>query len=339
MGLRASRSRLLAGAVVLLTCLGVVGAWVWANRPVPGSADLPEVLRDRGRLALLGGSDLSRLASGATTLVPARQLGRVREALAGSDGEALTQALQASKLEGIVVDGREAPPAPEAGASLEARLRAYAHVPGLRGHYLAPAAALYLMHEEVRLDPPMKEALAAVARGILDGKRPPRLGSFPEPLRGIRNVEVMVLLREAGRPRLWRSARGSSIASALLTAAVVARERWQERESAMGGPLARVLPRLEVEVALLEEDGTLGGRGTGFFERAITAVHGVGYERKGSWRYTLPERTRKPAAQAIDELLRDNGLSAEALGRPDVRLYRLVTRPLAASGPGASAAP
>ena len=66
----------------------------------------------------------------------------------------------------------------------------------------------------------------------------------------------MVLVRDRGRPRLWRSARGSSVARGLLLAAQVARERWQEREAAMGGPIEEALPRMDVEVSLLEEDGT-----------------------------------------------------------------------------------
>jgi hypothetical protein len=330
---RGTRGRWLAGAVILMVAFGVVAWWAWANRPVTGSAGLDEALRDRGRLALVGGADLARLVAGTTELVPADQVEGVRRALDGTDATALGRAMDDAGIDGLLVDGRH-PPGSGEGGSLAHRLRAYGHVSGLAGVHLAPAAALYLRREAVQVAPPVAEALGAVARGILAGKRPPRLGSFPQPLRRLRTVEVMVLLRDASKPRLWRSARGSSIASALLTATVVARERWQEREGAMGGPLARKLSALDVEVHLLAEDGTLGAHGASFLDRVVTRDHGVGYERKGSWRYKLPERTEPPASRAFEALLRDNGLGPEAMARPDVRLYRLVSQLLAVSKAG-----
>jgi hypothetical protein len=177
-----------------------------------------------------------------------------------------------------------------------------------------------------------------VARSIVEGARPPRISSFPEPLRRLRNVEVMVLLRERGQARLWRSARGSSLARALVTAAVVARQRWEEREQAMGGPLEEALPNITVEVVRLSEDGTLGARSESFVERVFTPEHGVAYERRGTWHYQLPgTRPDEPGAAyaAYVELFTDNGLEPEALSRSDVRPYRLVATPLAASDPGA----
>lgn len=325
-----TRGRWLVVAALLVAAVGITGWWMWAHRPVAGSADLEQVLRDRGRLALVGGPDLARLVGGQTELVPAAQLPDVREALRDNEPARLARALRDADIEGLLVDGRNRPRVDDE-APLETRLRAYRHVKGLRGAYLAPAAALYLVTDEGELPPRARQALAVVARGILEGKRPPRRTSFPEELRRLQTVEVMVMLREDGRPRLWRSARGSSIASALRTAAVVARERWQEREGAMGGPLLDNLARLDVEVSLLVEDGTLGAHGTAFLDRAVSEAHGVGYERKGSWRYALPERTEAPASRAFDALLEDNGLGPEAKGRPDVRLYRLVARPLAVS--------
>jgi hypothetical protein len=334
---RVMRGPWLAVGVAVVALGAVVGWWLWANRPVAGSADLHEVLRDRGRLALVGDADLARLVGGQTELVPAEKLPEIRDALRGTSPQRLTRALEEAGVDGLLVDGRNGPPPRGEGAvaPLVGRLRAYHHVEGLRGVYLAPAAGLYLRAAEVALPPRMAEALAVVARGILEGKRPPRLQSFPQPLRQLRTVEVMVMLRDGGKPRLWRSARGSSIASALLTATVVARERWQEREGAMGGPLAAKLSTLEVEVSLLEEDGTLGAHGAGFLNRVITGDHGVGYERKGSWRYVLPERTDRPVAASLDALLRDNGFGPDAKARPDMRLYRLVAKPLAVSPPGA----
>ncbi|MFW5924593.1 MAG: hypothetical protein ACOCV4_00395 [Myxococcota bacterium] len=327
------RRRWALGAAAVVALSVGVGAWAWHWWPLPGSAQLGEVLHGRGRVVVVGGGGLARLASGGTELVAAGDVPEVERALKGTDVEALGRALDEAGAQGLLVRQREGS-RPDPDAPLRSRLRAYHHVRGLVGEYLAPLAGLYLRRESVRVAPPLDEALATVARGILEGKRPPRVRSFPEPLRRIHDVEVMVLLRDGPTPRLWRSARGSSVARALTTAASVARERWQEREQAMGGALADRLSRLTVEVSLLEEDGTLGAHDPAFLERAVTDRHGVGYERKGNWRYILPERTGSSAAETFATLFRDNGLEPEeAMGRPDIRLYRLIVHPLATSPP------
>jgi AMMECR1 domain-containing protein len=143
----------------------------------------------------------------------------------------------------------------------------------------------------------------------------------------------MVLLRRDGRARLWRSARGSSIARALVTAAVVARKRWTEREQAMGGPIDDVLAGIEVEVSLLADDGTIGDPTEAFVDRVIAAEHGVAYERKGAWRYLLPEATHEHPRpfEAYLALLAEEGLEADALASPEVRPYRLAVEVLARS--------
>jgi hypothetical protein len=180
--------------------------------------------------------------------------------------------------------------------------------------------------------------MAVVARALIGGARPPRVSSFPEPLRRLRPVEVMVLLRDGDRPRLWRSARGNSIASALITAATVARQRWQEREQAMGTPLEQALERLELDVDLLEDDGTIGERSPAFIDRVFfIGVHGVGYERKGAWRYLLPDATREDGkgrpSQAYRKLFSDDGLPPDSFDRHDLRLYRMVVQTIATSSP------
>src|SRR6185436_13582590 len=131
--------------------------------------------------------------------------------------------------------------------SLRSRLEHYERLAGLRGLYLSPDAALYAPDVTRELSPAHRDALAVVARALIGGARPPRVASFPEPLRRLRPVEVMVLLRDGERARLWRSARGSSIASALITASTVARQRWQEREQAMGAKIDQALPRLDLD--------------------------------------------------------------------------------------------
>jgi hypothetical protein len=117
----------------------------------------------------------------------------------------------------------------------------------------------------------------------------------------------------------------------------VARKRWYEREQAMGGPLDARLPRLSVEVSLLSDDGTVAEADPVFVDRVFGPEHGVAYERKGAWRYLLPEDTREAgqgrASVAYRQLFEEDGLAPEAMTSPEVRLYRLVVEPLAESPP------
>jgi len=305
----------------------------------PGTLGLADELRDRRRVLLVGEPDLARLAPRSAVVVSVAEApAAIREGLAATESEAFVLALKDGAFDAVLVDSRDS--AEEGEQSVGGALGAYGHVPGLRARYLAPAAAVYRIDEVEALEPAHAEAMGHVARRIIAGDRPPRVASFPEPLRRVRNVEVMVLLRERGQARLWRSARGSSLARALVTAAVVARQRWEEREQAMGGPLDEALPNLTVEVVRLSEDGTLGARSEAFVERVFTAEHGVAYERRGTWHYQLPSTRGErggAAYGAFSELFTDNGLEEEALERSDVRPYRLVATPLAVSTPSTSA--
>lgn len=305
---------------------------------VPGAPGLAEALTDRTRILLVGDDDLKSLTPRSAEVVAAGGApGSVADALADDDPSALREALVAEGFDAVLVDGRGPL---ENGDRIDASLRRYAHVPGLRATHLTPGAAIYRVDEVEALEAEHARAMGHVARRIIAGDRPPRVASFPEPLRRVRNVEVMVLLRERGQARLWRSARGSSLARALITAAVVARQRWEEREQAMGGPLDDALPRLTVEVVRLFEDGTLNARSEAFVERVFTPKHGVAYERRGTWHYQLPG-TRSDEAGAASaayvELFTDNGLEPEAMQRGDVRPYRLVATPLAVSAPSTGA--
>lgn len=323
------------GAIAVLA--GLTGVALWLGRGVPGTEGLAIELRDRGRIAVIGDDELLRIEAEGAELVPARDVPGLLEALAGRDEAALDRALLAAGIAGVLVDGRAGGDGSE-GATLEQRLRAYASMESLRGVYLAPAAALYVRRGGVYgLEPAMGEVLARAARQLVGGSSTPLVRAFPEPLRRSRNVEVMVLLEQGGRPRLWRSARGGSIARALVTAASVARQRWTEREQAMGGDLDDRLPRMTVRVLLLEEDGTLGDVAAPFVERVFTDAHGVAFEHRGSWHYLLPQATAErgegSAMRAYAELFDDAGLPADSLGRDELRAYRLVARDVGTSPP------
>jgi CBS domain-containing protein len=314
----------------------LLGWFVLQGRAVPGiDAGFVERLEDRGRVGVIGGADLLRLSVEGVELRPVEALGPVATALEGTDEAALAEAMQEAGVAGLLVDGRGAGDAPE-GASLRQRLEAYETLAPLQALALSPTAAFYRRRRPLELEPPLDRAVARVARELLGGARLPSVSSFPEALRRNQSVEVLVLLERGTRPRLWRSARSASIARGLMTAATVARQRWQERERAMGGSLDDQLRRLGVRVFLLEEDGTLYDRSPAFVERVFDEGHGVALEQRGSWHYLLPSATRErgegSAMTAYTRLLEDIGLPEDALEtRTDLRLYRLVAHPIAYS--------
>lgn len=329
--MQSSSTRALVVGVLLLTL--AAGAYAAFRAPLPDGDELARRCENLGTVVVVGGSDLGSLSAEGTAFSSVAQHPAIAAALAGTDEDALAAALEEDHVGGLLIDGRS--PAPAEDTTLGARLSRYEPFEVLGGSFLAPIAALYLPRSELVIRPPLDEALAHVARAIAEGARPPHVRSFPEPLRRIRSVEVMVMLEERGRPRLWRSARGSSIARALLTAAVVARQRWNEREAAMGGPIERALPGLDVIVYLLDEDGTLGSRSPAFIDRVFGETHGVAFDEHGPWHYLLPDATRErgegSAVRAYGELFSDSDMPAESLSNPNVRLYRMLARVLSRS--------
>ena len=337
--------------VVLLALIGGVGWISWNRRTIAGVGDLAHQMENEGRILVVGEPDLLRLHADGASLVAEADAPTLAPLMDGRDEQAFVDALTAGGFAAIVVDGRAREGESDDGGhgpTIRQRLTHYAGFETLACVYLAPTAALYEPRTGLVIEPALGDALAHVARGLLQGVRAPRVSSFPEPLRRIRNVEVMVMLEDRGHPRLWRSARGSSIGRALLTASVVARQRWSERQSAMGGPIDRVLPSLDVSVYLLDEDGTLGARSTSFIENAFTDLagtpeHGVAFDHRGTWRYLLPDATREQgqgsAVRAYRSLFADSDMDEESFERDDVRLYRMLARRLATSAAtGASTA-
>lgn len=325
---------LVAGVALLLTA----GAFaLLTGRSLPGWDVLEQELRDRGDVLFVGGDDLERLVSGNTRIRRPAEIRGAEAALEGSDGLALASALRAAGVRRLVVDARRAPAA-RADGPIGARLAALRHVEGFGGRVLAQVAGVYDVTEAHDVPRNIGDAMARVARELLLGARAPRFGSFPEVVRRSRGfVEVLILVREDGVPKLWRSSRGSSIARALLTAAQVARGRWAEREQALGGPIESVMARCELELALIEEDGTVNESSPAFIDRVITPVHGVGYERRGAWRYHLPEQVHRRAGatgmRGYEALFDEFGVDrTEGFARRDLRLYRLVVTPIGRSG-------
>ncbi len=253
----------------------------------------------------------------------------VNALLQGSDERALAKKLSSTRATGLaVLPGQRA-------KTLLGRISTLEYVAALRGIALSPDVVVVAAAPNLDLSQSDRDALAYVSRALFRGAREPSASSFPAALRRVLRVEVMVALVDRGEPRLWRSARGTSIARALLTATRVARERWRERETAMGGPLAQRLNALDVEVSLLQEDGSLAHSTAGFVDRAITKAHGVGFDYRSDWHYSLPtdvvRQGRGSPFRALSSLAAERGLPASVLTEPGVRLYRFVPVALGAS--------
>ena len=246
------------------------------------------------------------------------------DAAEGTDPDRLRAMMLEAGIRGVwvsVAPGLEADPT----RPLRERFSRGGIVRGYRGKALTSDGLLYVV-DETRWPVPLTErVLARVARGILEGNEPPPLSAFPEELLEPQPVEVLVVLVSGRGPRLWRSAKGPSVADALVTAAVAARKRWDERMETMGGPLAERLDQLDVHVALLFDDGTFDRGAESLIDALAKPGHGVAYEQPSRWRYLLPRATHNAAtpSDAYRRLFRDNGLPEESFERSDLRLYRM----------------
>jgi len=311
------RSRL-AKWIGLCVLVGIPG-YFGLREFVPSSAPVVcTALAQRRIVQLFASSDVVVRCEG-VRVTPLARLGEA--ALADAEGGPLALALRAHKGSAVAVraDG--------GGSGVGKQLSTLQYVAGLRGVVLSSELVVYAPARDVQLRAAEREALAYVARVLFRGAREPSLSSFPASLRRVEPVEVMVMLSRRGEPRLWRSARGTSIARALLTATRVARDRWREREQAMGGPLATKLMELDVEVSLLAEDGAVASLQRPFVDRAITPAHGVGFDHRTAWHYLLPRDVAKHAGGPFEALagqIADNGLRLSILAESDTRVYRFV---------------
>lgn len=299
-------------------------AWLAARELMPESSPAICEALAKARIVRVVAFEEAFVRCAGLRVVPADE--QLSAALRADAEEPLVAALQATKGTAVAVPHGDFP-------GLAGRLAAREHVPGLRGIALAPELSVYAPRHEPTLSFREREALAYVARALLRGAREPSVASFPAALRRVERVEVMVLLSRRGEPRLWRSARATSIARALLTATRVARERWREREQAMGGPLSERLLHLDVEVILLAEDGTLVSTDRAFLGSAVHEVHGIGFDHRTAWHYVLPSEVARQggAFEALSSQLDEQGLTLASLEHEASRLYRFVTVPLGVS--------
>lgn len=267
-------------------------------------------------------------------------------ALEANDGGTFVQTLDRSEqVSGVLVSTTES------GDSVAARLARFEHVDGLSAKLLSGDYAFYARSEALPIGE-YGELIPQIARQILGGASRPPLASFPPILREPGEVEVLVVLRDRGVRRLWRSARGTTIASALITASMTARSRWRERESALGGPLGDRLDRLDVEVYLIEHAGVLETRTLSFFERALPEpeagseaarvgpeleVHGFGlaFNSTSGWKYLLPRATAETRARggmgaAVERLFEEARMPDASLDNTGIEFFRIRLRFLGA---------
>jgi hypothetical protein len=302
----------------LLVALGVVGAVVVWQKSRPS---VSVALRPWTDVVALAPAP-SGLGWGSADAYPA-----IRQAAEGTAPEALREAMKEAGLRGLwVATSPGAASGPD--MPLLKRFSAGGIVRGFKGAVLTAEGLLYVVDETEWPAVLSDRVLARVARGILEGSEPPPLDAFPRALTEPQAVEVLVVLMSGRGPRLWRSARSESIADGLITAALAARKRWEERAEIMGGPLGERLDQLDVHVAFLFDDGTFDVGAVSLIDELVKPRHGVAYEQPSRWRYLLPRATHNAntPTDAYRRLFRDNGLPEESFERRDVRLYRMRMR-------------
>jgi hypothetical protein len=333
-------SKRVLALIVLIAALLLGAVAVVVIRALPESAQSATCTAlHRARIATVLLADDADLRCEGVSTLPAEQAAKGKNPLGQKNASELVALLKAHKASAIAVV-----PNPKAqDGTVRGQLARLEYVEGLRGLVLSPRLAVYAPAGNLEFSEKERTALVYVARALLRGAREPSLSSFPPSLRRVENVEVMVALAPPGGARLlWRSTRGTSIPRALMAATRVARDRWHEREATMGGPLREKLNTLQVEVTLLVEDGTIESPEATFIDRAVTKVHGIGFDYRSDWHYLMPEDVQKRGSgspyRALLELGKDYAVSATALAREETRIYRFVPVPVGVSPPSPNTA-
>jgi hypothetical protein len=327
---RSSRLLSLAGRVALIA---TVASSFFCNTSTNGK-EIDQWLKNQGTIAVIDAKDKASFKPSGTHLVSADSVPGLVPALASQNLSHVYDAMARGNVRGLLIEGESQGSLGEK-ATVKQRVIAYDRIPGMKGIVFSSEASLYIRNPVEEFPASLKQAIAVVARGIIGGAKPPRVTSFSESVQRARDAEVMVILRQGMRERLWRSAKGNSIARALITTCTIARKRWMERENAMGGRLDDLLANMDIDIYLLEDDGTILTRDNRFIDRVLTKEHGIAYQRRGAWRYLLPAATAEAgkgsAVRAYQELFRQNELPLDSLQRKELRLYRLTVTPLAES--------
>ncbi len=311
-------------ASLLVVALGAAWRGGLVRAPWSDRYDrLVDQLRDRGTVAVLGGVPLGMPAV-ETSITDARRVAGLGAALDGIDGNAVGSAMSRAHLDGLLVrtDGVVRAPA----GSVAARLATLRPVSGLSAVFVDDTTALYERDEPVALSADDARRLVSVARLVLSSAAAaPSERIFPESLRRAHPVEVGIVVRDGASPLIWRSARGGSIARALLDGTFSLMNRWSTPMHDRYGSLHDALLTRRLTVSIFHDKGVLGARSPEFLRRAAGPGWSVGYERTANWEYVLPASPGAAAVDPVDalrNLARERGVPAPGYLRPEVTLYR-----------------
>ncbi len=291
-------------------------------------------LRDRGTMAIAGGVPFG-LRRGETPIVDYRRFDGLARALEGRSLATVAAGLRASRVDGLLV--RTDAPQGEAGTALRA-MSELRPIPGVTATWLDRTMALYEAREAPAVSEEDAPRLIECVRLMVEGAAAPAERLFPEPLRGARPAEVMVVVRDGNAPILWRAVRGGSTARALVDATYAVIDRWNTRQQQTYGPLRDAIRRMPLTVAIFYDKGTLDTREPAWLDRAVdTRVFAVGYERLGRWEYVLPPATgsgARRASVALGDLVREHDVPPPGFQRPDLTIYRFRALQLIEQRPG-----
>ncbi len=304
---------------------------------IPGTAVHPGLesqLRDRGTVAIAGSVPFG-LRRGDVSLVEYRQFGPLAAALDGRDPAALSRALRAARVDGLLVRTDRAQGQP---GSVLRSLSEFRAIPDVCATWMDHDAALYEARDRPLVTSEDGPKLIEAVRLMVEGAAAPPERLFPEPLRGARPAEVMVVVRDGAAPILWRAVRGSSVARALVDATYAVIDRWNTRQQQAYGPIREAIRRMPLTVAVFYDKGTLDTREAAWIDRAVDAsVFAVGYERLGRWEYVLPPSSGGPARKAstaLADLVREHDVPPPGFQRTDLTLYRFRALQMIEQTPG-----
>ena len=93
------------GLLFLLLALAIAGFgyWLILSQKVPGTSGLREPLTDRGKVAVVGDSDLLRLSAEGAELVPASEVAGLEAALEGEDEGAVARVMRERGVAALLV--------------------------------------------------------------------------------------------------------------------------------------------------------------------------------------------------------------------------------------------
>lgn len=323
--------------VLALVTGALFAAWRegWVRTPWSARYDeLVAQLRDRGSVAVSGSLPTAMVLRD-VALTPLDRAPALARALEGTEGPRVGEALQALRLDGLVLRRGVTRGTPD---SVHGRLAALRPVRGLCTVYMDEHASVVDTAEVFEVSREDAQRLVTVARLILGGATAPPERLFPEALRRTRPAEVALILRDGITPILWRSTRAGSIARGLVDVSFAVLDRWTTRQQEQYGRLRDALLTKTLIVAIFYDRGVLGSRDAAFLRRAADPrVWSVGYERITSWEYALP---RTPTGDPVDpvaslrQLTRERGVPPPGHLRPEITLYRFRALQMIERSPG-----